>query len=88
MLSYLLAFVFIVLPLASSISLFSSDRAQRRRTEASKPRGVNYGLALAMAVLMTAVLGLVLYFTLFSTFPPVHDATHQLRHGMAVVPCH
>lgn len=83
----LFAVAFLILPLASSISLFASEQSQRRRSDASDS-DVNYGWALTLALLMTAVIGVVLYFVLFSTVPAVHDAAHQLRHGMAVIPCH
>jgi cobalt transporter subunit CbtB len=32
--------------------------------------------------------GAILYLFLVATYPPVHDAVHDLRHALAVVPCH
>ncbi|HXG51357.1 MAG TPA: CbtB-domain containing protein [candidate division Zixibacteria bacterium] len=30
----------------------------------------------------------VLHVLLAATYPPVHDALHDFRHALAVVPCH
>ena len=35
-----------------------------------------------------AVLGVLLYVSLAAAYPPVHDALHDFRHGLAIVPCH
>ncbi|MFQ5539646.1 MAG: CbtB-domain containing protein [Candidatus Binatia bacterium] len=32
--------------------------------------------------------GSILYLLLFATYPPIHDAFHDLRHSLAIVPCH
>lgn len=40
------------------------------------------------AGIVLAMLGIVLYTFLFSTYPPVHDAVHELRHSLMVIPCH
>ncbi|MDE0214164.1 MAG: CbtB-domain containing protein [Deltaproteobacteria bacterium] len=42
---------------------------------------------LKSAVFM-AVVGVLLYVSLAAAYPPVHDALHDLRHGLAIVPCH
>lgn len=34
------------------------------------------------------VTGFTLYAVFFSTTPAVHDFFHQLRHSMAIIPCH
>ena len=39
-------------------------------------------------VTLLAIVGIVLYTVLFTTYPPVHDYFHELRHGLMVVPCH
>jgi cobalt transporter subunit CbtB len=32
--------------------------------------------------------GMILYVALASEYPVVHDALHNVRHALAVVPCH
>jgi cobalt transporter subunit CbtB len=32
--------------------------------------------------------GAILYVSLASEYPAVHDALHNVRHALAVVPCH
>jgi len=32
--------------------------------------------------------GGILYLLLVATYPPIHDALHDIRHALAVVPCH
>ena len=34
------------------------------------------------------IVGIVLYTLLFSTYAPVHDYFHNLRHGLMLIPCH
>jgi cobalt transporter subunit CbtB len=38
--------------------------------------------------LMLAVSGLALYILLVAQYSPVHDALHNFRHSLAIVPCH
>lgn len=48
-------------------------------------------IALSMTVQLALVLimvGVVLYAVLFTTYPPVHDFFHELRHSMLLIPCH
>lgn len=35
-----------------------------------------------------AVVGVLLYASLAAAYPPVHDAMHNFRHALAIVPCH
>ncbi len=32
--------------------------------------------------------GGILYLLLVASYPPIHDALHDFRHALAVVPCH
>jgi hypothetical protein len=32
--------------------------------------------------------GVILYISLAASYPAVHDTLHNLRHALAVVPCH
>ncbi len=32
--------------------------------------------------------GAILYLLLFATYPLIHDALHDFRHSLAIVPCH
>ena len=32
--------------------------------------------------------GAILYLLLAATYPPIHDAVHDFRHSLAIVPCH
>ncbi|MCF6312126.1 MAG: CbtB-domain containing protein [Verrucomicrobiales bacterium] len=44
--------------------------------------------ALSKAVILLAIVGIVLYTVLFSTYPAVHDFFHELRHSLMMIPCH
>ncbi len=35
-----------------------------------------------------ALTGGILYLLIVATYPPIHDALHDFRHALAVVPCH
>ncbi len=43
---------------------------------------------LLKSALFLALTGGILYFLLVATYPPIHDALHDFRHALAVVPCH
>ncbi len=38
--------------------------------------------------LLLILAGAILYLLLFATYPPIHDSLHDLRHSLAIVPCH
>lgn len=40
------------------------------------------------AVFFTAVTQIAIYVILFSEYPAIHDYFHELRHVLAIVPCH
>ena len=35
-----------------------------------------------------AICGVSLFIALASSYPAVHDTLHEVRHGLAIVPCH
>lgn len=35
-----------------------------------------------------ALLSVVLFTLLFTTYPPIHDFFHGLRHALMIIPCH
>ncbi len=39
-------------------------------------------------VLVLAVVGVVLWAMFMANYPPVHDAFHELRHALYIIPCH
>jgi cobalt transporter subunit CbtB len=39
-------------------------------------------------VLSFLMAGAIFYIALFSTYPPIHDTMHKVRHSLAIVPCH
>lgn len=41
-----------------------------------------------MSAAFLTVLGVLLYVSLATAYPPVHDAMHDFRHALAIVPCH
>lgn len=46
---------------------------------------------LSLPLQLTAIVvlaGIVIYTTLFSTYAPVHDQLHGLRHSLMFIPCH
>jgi len=40
------------------------------------------------SLIFLLIVGVVLYAVLFSTYAPVHDYFHSLRHGLMLIPCH
>ncbi|MEK6248332.1 MAG: CbtB-domain containing protein [Planctomycetales bacterium] len=42
----------------------------------------------AKGFIILAIAGLVLHALLFTTYPPVHDYFHELRHSLMAIPCH
>lgn len=40
------------------------------------------------SVVFLSIVGVVLYTVLFTTYPPVHDFFHGIRHGLMLIPCH
>ncbi len=32
--------------------------------------------------------GILLFLSLAATYPPLHDTFHDVRHSLAIVPCH
>ncbi|WP_460001588.1 CbtB domain-containing protein [Paradesulfitobacterium aromaticivorans] len=49
----------------------------------------NLNLSLPVQLLsVLALTGLVLFTLLFSTYPPLHDSVHALRHALMIIPCH
>ena len=43
---------------------------------------------LVKSVIYLSVCGATLFFALASSYPAVHDTLHNVRHALAVVPCH
>ena len=40
------------------------------------------------AAAFMVVVSVLLYVSLAAAYPPVHDAMHDFRHALAIVPCH
>ena len=40
------------------------------------------------AAIVVVLVALVLWAVFFTNYPPVHDAFHELRHSLYIVPCH
>jgi cobalt transporter subunit CbtB len=54
-------------------------------TTRSLPEGISFALKSAMFLVAC---GAILYVALASEYPAVHDALHNVRHALAIVPCH
>lgn len=39
-------------------------------------------------VLFFALTAVILFAVLMTTYPPVHDSFHGLRHALMIIPCH
>ncbi len=66
--------------------MVANNISATRHTYAKK-FDVRFGFV-AQSITLFSVIGLVLWTTLLSSFLPVHDATHWLRHLLGVIPCH
>ncbi|MDH3443825.1 MAG: CbtB-domain containing protein [Deltaproteobacteria bacterium] len=51
------------------------------------PLSEGIGFLLKSCIFMVAC-GAILYVALASEYPAVHNALHNVRHALAVVPCH
>ncbi|MCP4298689.1 MAG: CbtB-domain containing protein [Proteobacteria bacterium] len=40
------------------------------------------------SLFFTSVVTLSIYVVLFTTYPPIHDYFHEIRHALAIIPCH
>ncbi len=58
----------------SSVSLSFADSEQ--------------ALFLIKSVIFLFVCGVILFFALGTSYPAIHDTVHNLRHALAIVPCH
>ncbi|MDP9347844.1 MAG: CbtB-domain containing protein [Gemmatimonadota bacterium] len=63
------------------------ERSRPQVTHEHVGRTLNFGL-LAQGVAFVGIVAVVLYTAFFSTYPPVHDAMHTLRHSLYLIPCH
>ncbi|MGK0291371.1 MAG: hypothetical protein ACI86H_002839 [bacterium] len=43
---------------------------------------------LTKAFFYTAIVQMMVYVSLFSEYPAIHDYFHELRHALVIVPCH
>jgi len=60
-------------------------------TTLSRRRGLNVSEPCSFylkSALFLSVCSLALFVALASDYPAVHDALHNVRHALAVVPCH
>jgi hypothetical protein len=49
----------------------------------------NLNLSLWMkALIVLLIVAIVLHAVLFTTYAPVHDYFHELRHSLMIIPCH
>lgn len=62
--------------------LYKQARSHIRLT-----RTLNATVFVKGAILL-AIVGVVLHAVLFTTYPPVHDYFHELRHNLMAIPCH
>jgi hypothetical protein len=69
----------------STVDETSQPRLTHRHAHAG--RTLHLGLLMQMLA-FAAIVAVVLYTALFSTYPPVHDALHELRHSLYLIPCH
>lgn len=44
--------------------------------------------AVSSAVMFFILTAVLLFTLLFTTYPPIHDYFHGLRHAIMIVPCH
>lgn len=50
--------------------------------------GTAHAVVASQMLGLLVIVGTVLYTALFSTYPPLHDALHELRHTLYLIPCH
>ncbi|MGH7929874.1 MAG: CbtB domain-containing protein [Candidatus Binatia bacterium] len=61
------------------------EKTATRTVTWSLPEQAAFGLKSGMFLLAC---GAILYVALVAEYPAVHDALHNVRHALAVVPCH
>lgn len=60
---------------------------ERVNTTAVVPVGEGFAF-LAKSTAFLVVSGVLLYGFLAATYPALHDTFHDVRHSLAIVPCH
>lgn len=58
---------------------------QHKRSHGFKKMFLSLPVQLTSVALLA---GIVIYTMLFSTYGPMHDAVHELRHALMFIPCH
>ena len=61
------------------------ERTLAARLRIIVPEGVSF---LIKSGIFLAVCGATLFVALAAGYPAVHDALHNVRHALAIVPCH
>jgi cobalt transporter subunit CbtB len=59
--------------------------ATTQTTTGALPERISFALKSGMFLFAC---GAILYVALASEYPAVHDALHNVRHALAIVPCH
>lgn len=63
----------------------SNSAHETKHARARKNVAVN---AVSRALIFLGLLSVVLFTLLFTTYAPVHDFFHGLRHALMIIPCH
>lgn len=61
------------------------ERSATRILAGSLPERISF---LFKSGIFLSACGAILYVVLASEYPAIHDALHNVRHALAVVPCH
>ena len=61
------------------------ERSIARRWSVALPEQISF---LIKSGVFLTVCGATLFIALASSYPAVHDTLHNVRHALAVVPCH
>jgi len=63
------------------------SEVQHETLEKHETKNVLLTTTLQLTIFL-ALVTVILFMALFSTYPPIHDFFHGLRHALMIIPCH
>jgi len=63
------------------------SEVQHETLEKHETKNVLLTTTLQLTIFL-ALVTVLLFMALFSTYPPIHDFFHGLRHALMIIPCH
>lgn len=66
-----------------------NQNMQNKTVNIHEQKKINLNISVfTQGFLVLMMVAVVLYTLLFSTYPPLHDTFHELKHSLMFIPCH